>query len=87
MRKLIIVTGISLLVFACSKKTSTPAEPKTPEQLTYESVCSKCHKLHKPSSHTYNEWTNIVDVMQKKGKFDDEVKAQVLAYLKTKAKP
>ena len=86
MKKLLVLTCISFFIFACSKKTTTSTTPKSADQIAFETTCSKCHKAPNPSSKSMDDWKRIVDVMQKKGKFDDAVKTQVLNYLTTKAK-
>lgn len=79
-------------MIACSKKTTSssatqaPAADATPEQLAWEKTCSRCHKLKDPASKTAAQWGPVVDKMQKKGNFSDEVKAQVMTYLTAHAK-
>ena len=85
MRKILAIASISIFIVACSKKT-TSTVAKSPEQTAFETTCAKCHKLPNPSSKTVEDWKRIVDIMQRKGKFDDAVKGQIITYLTSKAK-
>lgn len=85
MKKIFVIASLSILIVACSKKT-TSTVAKSPEQTAFETTCAKCHKLPNPSAKTVEDWKRIVDIMQRKGKFDDTVKGQILNYLTTKAK-
>ncbi len=94
MKKLFILSIISLVIISCGKKggaTDSTYTPATPEEGAWHTACSKCHNIKRatPSGHTAAEWTTIVDKMQNKRgghQFTDEQKVLILKYLSAGAK-
>jgi cytochrome c5 len=102
MKKLIAILSISLIVFACSHKTTTRtsatiAEMKTSSatvsheqfmegKITYEANCARCHALKEPSNYTADEWTKWIDKMAPRAKISEEQKQQIFNYVSVNAK-
>lgn len=55
-------------------------------QSTFEAKCGRCHGLKDPSNYTVKQWGPILDNMALKAKLEAAEKANVLAYVSSKAK-
>jgi hypothetical protein len=94
MKKLIVLSILTLTIISCGKKggaTDSTYVPASPEEEAWHTNCSKCHSLKRatPAGHTSAEWSKIVDKMQhKRGKehFTDDQKVLILKYLNAGAK-
>ncbi len=53
---------------------------------TYTAKCGSCHKLKDPGNFTLKEWKPIMKSMAVKANLSAEEKANVLAFVGTKAK-
>ena len=102
MKKSIIVASLFLLA-ACSAKMITPSQGDADRvsvrvpgttladlnegKSLFESKCTQCHSLNRPSSKTEAEWREIVpDMAQRAAKahkqlIDEHAQAQILKYL------
>jgi cytochrome c5 len=103
MKKLITIVVISLVVFACSHKTTstvakTESTVKTESatvsnaqylagKTIYEAKCGRCHKLFSPDKGNMTQWTKWIDKMAPKAKLTDAEKAQVTDYVSVNALP
>jgi cytochrome c5 len=101
MKKIITIVLVSLVVFACSHKTtSTVTKTETivkTESATvsnaqylegktvYEAKCGRCHKLYKPERGNMTQWTKWIDRMAPKAKLTDEEKQMVIRYVSVNA--
>lgn len=101
MKKILIISIISILVYACSEKTTssvtksstiikTESASVTHEQflngkLVYEMKCGTCHKLKDPARGNMTQWTKWIDRMAPKAKLTEEEKNQVTAYVSVNA--
>lgn len=100
MKKLITIVLISLVVFACSHKTTTTATKTTvmkTESATvtnaqylegkavYEASCGRCHKLFSPDKGNMTQWTKWLNAMAPKAKLTDEEKQMVTNYISVNA--
>lgn len=101
MKKLVTISILSFIVFACSKKTATTVtKTETSEKTSsasvseaqflagkavYEAKCGKCHKLYNPSRGNMTQWTKWIDRMAPKAKLTDEEKQQVTDYVSVNA--
>ena len=80
-----------LLGVGCNMTMKIPEESAL-EAKTYRSRCSLCHSLPHPRRHTAEQWTHLVDVMDKvsiKKKFpplDEKTKSDILSYLHRNAR-
>lgn len=89
MKKSIIVLAVSVIVFACSHKTttSTTATPTVKEESAtvshaqYEegkalslTYCTKCHAEKDPARGNMAQWDKWLDKMAPKAKITDEQK-------------
>jgi cytochrome c5 len=96
MKKFLILSAISFIVFACSHKTASTAMKTSSATVSheqflagkevYEANCAKCHKLKDPRSHTPEEWVTWIDKMAPKAKITDEQKTQIYNYVSVNAK-
>lgn len=102
MKKIITISFLSLIIFACSKKTvgtiaateeTTKTESKTVSheaflagKTIYDARCGKCHKLHDPERGTMEQWDKWLDKMAPKAKLTDEEKLQVRNFISVNAK-
>lgn len=80
--KKLILSSLVLLAIACSKKTTTSAEPDLSKvsgrfpgytvsqyrdgKSLYEGNCGKCHALKKPGAYSEEKWAGIVPPMVSK---------------------
>jgi cytochrome c5 len=103
MKKIITIVLISLVVFACSHKTtSTVAKTESiikTESATvtnaqyvegktvYDAKCGKCHKLYSPERGNMTQWTKWIDRMAPKAKLTADEKTQVTNYVSVNAQP
>jgi len=100
MKKLIIITIISLVVFACSHKTTstvaktekTSSETVSTAQFAegkavYDLKCGTCHKLKDPARGNMTQWTKWIERMAPKAKLTDEEKTQITNYVSVNAQP
>ncbi len=100
MKSTFIVSLILLAIISCSPKTkptasnakteaagdSLPTIDLTVAENQFRQTCSSCHVLPQPNKHTAAEWPNTIERMQRKKGFDNNQKAQILAYLTANAK-
>lgn len=99
MRKILTLTIISLIIFACSKKSAavktitekTESTTVTNEQYligksVYVSKCGKCHQLKDPGRGNMNQWDKWLNKMAPKAKLTDEQKTQIRDYISVNAK-
>jgi cytochrome c5 len=101
MKKLMTISLLSLIVFACSKKTAstvakTEVSVKTESatvsnaqylagKVVYEAKCGKCHKLHSPDRGNMEQWTKWIGRMAPKAKLTEEEKQLVTDYVSVNA--
>jgi cytochrome c5 len=101
MKKLITIVMISVVVFACSHKTTstvtkTEITTKTESamvsnaqylegKLVFETKCGKCHKLKDPARGNMTQWTKWIDKMAVKAKLTPEQKMQVTNFISVNA--
>lgn len=101
MKKLITIVIISLVVFACSHKTTstttkTATAMKTESatvtnaqylegKTVYEAKCGRCHKLFSPDKGNMTQWTKWLNAMAPKAKLTDEEKQMVTNYISVNA--
>lgn len=94
MKKMAIISILSIVVYACSHKTTaTVTKTETATSLTmeakgalYAANCVKCHQLVEPEKFTKEEWVGWMDKMAPKAKITDEQKANIYDYLAAHAK-
>ena len=102
MKKIATIAALSLLVFACSRKTvstaSTPTVTKTSKEdaakaaleahgLTiYTTKCARCHEAKDVTEYTTRSWEGILKSMIPKAKLTEEESRQVTAYVMAHAK-
>jgi len=102
MKKTITIVLISLVVFACSHKTTstvakTDVTVKTESatvtntqylegKTIYDAKCGKCHKLYKPERGNITQWTKWINRMAPKAKLTIEEKQMVANYVSVNAK-
>lgn len=53
----------------------------------YQSRCSACHAVHKPTEFTANQWPGILKIMAKNAALQPDEAALITEYLQTHAKP
>ena len=101
MKKLAIISILTLVVFACSKKTTvtkTSTTEKTSSatvshkrflagKTVYEAKCGKCHKLFEPSHGNMESWKKWIGWMAPKAKLTDEETALVTDFVSVNALP
>ncbi len=103
MKKIITISILSLIIFACSHKTTssvtTTAGREKTESATvshdqylegkavYEVKCSTCHKLKNPARGTMEKWYGWIERMAPKAKLTDVEKTQVTNYISVNALP
>lgn len=66
--------------------TSNLSRVWTAARKLYETRCTACHALHRPTEFTANEWPNILRTMGKNAAFNPEQLALVTKYLQTHAR-
>src|SRR5437588_7678176 len=97
MKKTLIITVLTLAVFACHRKTAASAEAiKAKDEnaalveqgkTIYTAKCGKCHGLKNTANYTADRWTNILKAMIPKAKLNEAEAHQVTAYVMANAKP
>lgn len=91
---IVIILFVGAL-YSCSPKIvpSAPVNGIVQETLSiaaaegkslYEHNCAKCHTLYDPTKFTAEEWTPILQRMQKKAHIDDAERDKIYAYIKLK---
>lgn len=66
---------------ANAAKANMPVENLIAGKDLYITACKECHRLNKPSRYDAQEWTSILEKMQKKAKLSDAETAKIYAYL------
>lgn len=91
--KLIAVTGIAVLLSACSVKLYEPAEANVNKRVTaslnelrkgreiYAEKCGTCHKIYKPEKFNVKKWEEIMVVMAPKAELTDTEREYIFRYL------
>jgi mono/diheme cytochrome c family protein len=97
MKKIIIIAILSLIIFACHRKTvvsSTSAKSNDMHaslvdqgKIVYVAKCGKCHGLKNTANYTADRWTKILKAMIPKAKLNESEAQQVTAYVMVNAKP
>src|SRR2546423_12350499 len=97
MKKTLIITVLTLAVFACHRKTAASAEAiKARDEhaalveqgkTVYTAKCGKCHGLKNTTNYTADRWNSILKAMIPKAKLNDTEAQQVTAYVLSNAKP
>ena len=101
MKKLIIITLLILIVFACSRKTIASSETNIPDRekkdrpnaemvsqgkTVYNYRCGRSHSLKPVGKYTAAEWENILKVMTTKARLNETESTQVTTYVIANAK-
>ncbi len=102
MKKSIIITILSLVVFACSHKTKSTTSATTKIEKTssatiseavyqegkaiYTASCGKCHKLYPAERGNMTQWDKWIDRMAPKAKLSADQKEKVRGYISVNAK-
>lgn len=101
MKKSITILTLSLIVFACSHKTTPTAtvatvkeESATVSHAQYVegkalslTYCTKCHAEKDPARGNMTQWDKWLDKMAPRAKITDEQKLKIRDYISVNAKP
>lgn len=95
--KLFTVALLSIVIYSCSKKVTTPViisevkvteetQPELPTaiaegKMLYENSCARCHKLFPATKHDNSGWSVTLERMAPKAKITEEQKVLVYNYL------
>lgn len=91
--KPVLIALLFVASVACTTQLYTPSEKNVNkiEQASlvelqqghdlYLGKCGKCHKLHKPGSHSKDEWVKILEKMAPKAKLDTDQANLVFKYV------
>ncbi|MBF0275698.1 MAG: hypothetical protein HQK84_10760 [Nitrospinae bacterium] len=86
MKKIILIPF--LFLFGCVASTMQIPEPDSMEAQLFSERCSSCHSLPHPQRHTFEQWKQVVSIMQIRMKERDfqqlekNEESAILAYLK-----
>lgn len=100
MKKVFIISALSLVAFACSHKT-TPTTTTVKERVEsatvsheqylegksiYAASCIKCHALKEPNRGNMTQWDKWLNKMAPKAKISDEQKMKIRDFISVNAK-